>query len=176
MKSLFYDQNGAIQEVYIEPDKTLTISHPSSDLSVSLEIKFCPVCGEKLQENKTEVVNMKLSEVIAELEEKPNKKFEGKKDERPTFIAYVANGCLSFKDKKGIAQFSVDLERDWQEVKRPVPWQEAIEAWIEGKTVSCKHSNGSLYSYSGDDSCFEDIDFEIGVGKDELKEGKWYID
>lgn len=36
-KSLYYDRNGVIQEVYIEQDKTLSIAHPVSDFSVSIE-------------------------------------------------------------------------------------------------------------------------------------------
>lgn len=49
-KSLHYDENGVIQEVYIESDKTLSITHPVSEFSINIEIKYCPMCGKKLKE------------------------------------------------------------------------------------------------------------------------------
>jgi hypothetical protein len=48
MKSLHYDRNGVIQEVYIEQDKTLSITHPISEFSISIDIEYCPKCGVKL--------------------------------------------------------------------------------------------------------------------------------
>ncbi|MBY6842787.1 hypothetical protein [Clostridium botulinum] len=48
-KSLHYDANGVIQEVYLESDKTLSITHPVSEFNVSIKIRFCPMCGKRLK-------------------------------------------------------------------------------------------------------------------------------
>lgn len=48
INSLYFKENGQIQEIYIEPDKTLTILTNLSEESVNIDIKYCPMCGEKL--------------------------------------------------------------------------------------------------------------------------------
>lgn len=51
-KSLYYDREGVIQEIYIESDKTLTVSHPITEFSVNIPINYCMMCGNKLTEDK----------------------------------------------------------------------------------------------------------------------------
>jgi Zn-finger nucleic acid-binding protein len=49
LKSLYYDRNGTIEEVFIEEDKILSICHEMSEHSISIEINYCPMCGQKLR-------------------------------------------------------------------------------------------------------------------------------
>ena len=94
---------------------------------------------------------MKLWEVIKELTDDPTKAFERKDRYKhwvmKTDIDSTANGCETYyfmlkcdgEDSYGDAgRFSGNFannEDDWQLVKQPVTWQEAIRAWAEGKTV-----------------------------------------
>ena len=88
---------------------------------------------------------MKLWEVMKKLDENPNKRF---KHELGSIIGFADN-VLQWLEKDGeiIEPFLVRDRRSgtgichntgdgWQEVKQPVTWQEAIQAWAEGKTVT----------------------------------------
>lgn len=95
---------------------------------------------------------MKLWEVIKELTEDPTKKFERKDRYKHWVIGTdVVGGAISGEtyyfmldcdgeDSYGDAgNFTGNLannEDDWQEVKQPVTWQEAIQAWADGKKVA----------------------------------------
>jgi hypothetical protein len=55
MKSIYWNDDyreSAIREIYIEPDKTLTIvaeaSYDEDNDSINIKINFCPICGRKL--------------------------------------------------------------------------------------------------------------------------------
>ena len=48
MKSIYYDRNGEILEIYIEPDKTLSVSRPYGCDGANVKINYCPMCGIKL--------------------------------------------------------------------------------------------------------------------------------
>ena len=92
---------------------------------------------------------MKLWEVIKALTEDPTKKFE-RKDRYKHWVmgTDVVGGAISGstyyfmldcdgEDSYGDAgKFNGNLannEDDWQLVRQPVAWQEAIQAWYEGK-------------------------------------------
>ena len=72
---------------------------------------------------------MKLSEVIAEMENGSIKTYE----------ATTAMGT-KIKTKKGyfpLAGF-LSLDLDWQPALELVTWQKAIQAWADGKTIRLK--------------------------------------
>lgn len=75
---------------------------------------------------------MKLSEVIAEMENGSIKTYE----------ATTAKG-IKIKTKKTeegyfpIAGY-LSLDLDWKPVRQSVTWQEAIQAWADGKTIRLK--------------------------------------
>ncbi|WP_275372687.1 hypothetical protein [Clostridium tertium] len=46
---LYYKKYDPVQAVYIEEDKTLSIDHPVSEFSVSIDIDYCPKCGRSLK-------------------------------------------------------------------------------------------------------------------------------
>ena len=95
---------------------------------------------------------MKLWEVIKELTEDSTKKFEAKLLESKDCIVRmrVVTGFSRyfkfevFDGKRLIDQSlaggrfngNVAFGLDWQEVKQPVTWQEAIQAWADGKKVA----------------------------------------
>ena len=95
---------------------------------------------------------MKLWEVIKELTEDPTKKFEREDRYKHWVIGTDVVGCaisggtyyfmLDCDDIIGDAgKFNGNLasnEDDWQLVRQPVTWQEAIQAWADGKTIRLK--------------------------------------
>ena len=94
---------------------------------------------------------MKLWEVIKELMEHPHQVFESDllenkgwkarmKVERGAsryFKFEVFNGTrlIDQSCNGGALNGNIALDLDWQLVRHPVTWQEAIKAWAEGKTV-----------------------------------------
>ncbi len=101
---------------------------------------------------------MKLWEVMSLLEENPTDVYEAKMNDVYTVRMTVKPGFGGFyhfevfKGKRLIDQSlgggafndNVALDLDWQPVRQPVrqsawqpvTWQEAIQAWVEGKTVT----------------------------------------
>lgn len=62
--------------------------------------------------------------------------------------------------------FSTDL--DWELVRQPVTWQEALQAWADGKTIS--------YSYMGYDKRFPFEDSNTMMSIEKIKNAEWYVD
>lgn len=129
---------------------------------------------------------MKLWEVLKALEENPKKRFEcslssGFKALMSTSDGYFdlkifdCYGKLISQEKKGGAfNENIRVNNDWQEVKQPVPWQKAIEAWANGGKVKCiLHGKSFTYDsskwgnmYSGDGYLCDS----------EILHGTWYIE
>ena len=92
---------------------------------------------------------MKLWEVIKELTEDPTKVFEAELSPRWTlrmrvataiskhfrFEVFYDNELIDQSSDRGAFNGNVALDDDWRPVKQPVTWQEAIQAWYEGKKV-----------------------------------------
>ena len=56
MKSIYWNDDyrkSSVREVYIEPDKTLTItanaSYDEDNYSINIKINYCPMCGRELK-------------------------------------------------------------------------------------------------------------------------------
>ena len=96
---------------------------------------------------------MKLWEVIKELTEDPTKKFVLDEVDRiytlsadrgafsPHFRLSAINGKGANISNLDYGQFDGNLRTDedgWQLVRQPVTWQEAIQAWADGKRVTLK--------------------------------------
>ena len=82
---------------------------------------------------------MKLWEVLKELEENPDKKFKSVNYNQEEIIISMGAGCYDLPFRV------LDSNRDWQEVKQPVPWQEAIEAWAKGSSIKCECEGGVTF-------------------------------
>ena len=110
---------------------------------------------------------MKLWEALKELEENPDKKFKSVNYNQEDIIISMGAGCYDLPFRV------LDSNRDWQEIKQPVTWQEAIEAWANGKPIKCVINGGStLYkSKSG-------LQDSLGwaVSPVHIKNGTWYIE
>ena len=120
---------------------------------------------------------MKTWEVYKALLENPKKKFRGKKQRgnpaRDGIYGLDEKGCLcSIRSKDVYGYVQPRANEEWEEVGEPVPWQEAIQAWIDGETICVE-------CYDSDESPIEmDID-ATGDGfylmKHMLTKGGWYI-
>ena len=93
---------------------------------------------------------MKLWEVMRLLEENPKKRFEAtldctsniarmsvEKGVSRYFKFEVFDGSRRIEQSYNAGAFNgnVSLDLDWHEVKQLVTWQEAIQAWADGKKV-----------------------------------------
>ena len=126
---------------------------------------------------------MKLWEVIKALDENTNKRF---KNELGSIIGFADN-ILQWIDKDGeiIEPFLVRDRRsgtgichntgdNWQLVRQPVTWQEAIQAWAEGKTVIVENTCDKR-KYDGKKFFLKD-EYGIPLGSWEITNGTWYIE
>jgi hypothetical protein len=69
----------------------------------------------------------------------------------------------------------------WEEIPQEVAWQEAIEAWANGKIIKCTaRGYDNIYQqYDVVDDCYDSFLLdEVGNPLDayEILEGKWYIE
>jgi len=72
----------------------------------------------------------------------------------------------------GTENYSAD---EWELVPQEVPWQEAVQAWIEGKTITGVYKKSKhVYRSNGIYARFEDNE-DMPLNKIELTHGKWYI-
>lgn len=67
------------------------------------------------------------------------------------------------------------LKATWQLVSTPVTWQEAIQAWSEGKTVRCEREGKLTCEYSQGRNKLTD-QYGWGPEKDEFLTGTWFIE
>ena len=61
----------------------------------------------------------------------------------------------------------------WEIVRQPVTWQEAIQAWADGKTIKTESSDG-IRTYKRTTNSLQSV--LGGVTKDEILNGKWYVE
>lgn len=113
---------------------------------------------------------MKLWEALKALDENPEKEF----------------GCAGMRLTRDLGAYRfinvVTEERafymgacnDWQEIKKPVTWQEALEAWANGKTITCVF-RGSKYTYLGVSPSLITNRGQSPLAKPEISDGTWYI-
>ena len=112
---------------------------------------------------------MKTWEMIKELTENPKKKFN---NEYGSTIRH--NGSSLVWEDGSIAQLTKQfIEGNWEEVKQPVTWQEAIQAWVDGKEVICMLNRAAL-EYAPSNFGMEN-QYQTGISYREIKEGEWYI-
>jgi len=134
---------------------------------------------------------MKFSEVIKALEANPSKTFEttkyGRRNEVSVGSAHYFRFRVFEEDgteidnhiESGGFNDNVRIDADWQEIGQEVTWQEAIEAWANGKTISCTlndksflYEGGALFLETG----YEYLVDQIQPSKLQIKNGTWYIE
>lgn len=125
---------------------------------------------------------MKLWQAMRLLEENPTDVYEAQLNEvwkaRMTvntgFSRYynfeVFNGkrLIDQSLDGGAFNGNVALGLNWQLVHQPVTWQEAIEAWADGKKIS--------YSYMGYDKRFDFEDSNNTMSIEKIKNAEWYVE
>ena len=73
---------------------------------------------------------------------------------------------------------NISFDLNWELVPQEVPWEVAIQAWVNGKTVICKVSAednrvGMAAWFTFDGKLSES---RYPLGKLEISKGKWYIE
>ncbi|TGE35916.1 hypothetical protein E4K67_22635 [Desulfosporosinus fructosivorans] len=105
---------------------------------------------------------MKTWEMIKELTENPKLKFKRLCDSR---IFYCGNSGYLYREP-GMSEV-IGIDEDWELISQEVTWQEAIQAWVDGKTVRCKKDREIIYFGSWPDFIADKTNFT---------DGKWYIE
>ena len=104
---------------------------------------------------------MKILDVIKNLTKNTSETFESN-----GWKAHIENGAIVFdNDKYPIIE--INLNDNWQLVKQPVTWQEAIQAWADGKRVTLKLDRRE-YAFCG----FSDP----ANTRRAIKSGTWYVE
>ena len=97
--------------------------------------------------------------------------------------ALETNNGTTKEDLNNIINFLVQIADPYttedlvDEVKKPVTWQEAFQAWIDGKSVVCEYEE--KYTYSSHDGLkYDEMVDQCGDGVDltQLRYGTWYIE
>ena len=107
------------------------------------------------------------------LEENPKKVF---KNDINREISISAQGGIAFIDvyfQNGNCY--IDPSKDWHEVKQPVTWQEAIEAWANGKRIRCVINKAEFIFEKRHYREFQDQN-DYGLAVEQITKGTWYIE
>ena len=130
---------------------------------------------------------MKLWEVIKKLTENKDKKFVFDNGLR----IYTMSIDRSFGSKyfhlsaindKGADISELDsgefdgnftVNDDWQEVRQPVTWQEAFQAWIDGCDIRCE-GGGRVSKFKNGSLLLDNL--ECPPSKWMMKNGTWYVE
>lgn len=108
---------------------------------------------------------MKLDEALKALDENPKKVFSC-----AGMRVTVVSGAYKFTNvNTRKSEFWIGKDNDWQEVKQPVTWQEALEAWANGREITLINVHKELRR----------ITQEVGLlclSKEKIINGTWYIE
>ena len=119
---------------------------------------------------------MKTWEMIKELTENPHKRFKDKRGhevfvDKDNFIRLEAGRVSTDLFRKSIE------DESWQEIKQSVTWQEAIQAWMGGKSITCEIEDNiskTKFEFTNDIYLTNTRSTPISLGM--LQRGQWYID
>ena len=112
---------------------------------------------------------MKTSEMITELEKNPKLIFPN-----GDFCLFRQGDkiLLQDKDRTGVPMILFDMTTDWQPVREPVPWYEALQAWVDGKKIACQLSEKDRRVH--DPKMCGSMSYEYM--KTAINNGTWYIE
>lgn len=66
------------------------------------------------------------------------------------------------------ADIKTFMGADWQEIRQPVTWQEALEAWSNGEVITCFIGKNRTMLYRQDN-------FAYPLNLEQIRIGVWYI-
>jgi hypothetical protein len=113
---------------------------------------------------------MKTWEMMKTLMENPTLQAKSKFSNRTVKVGKSGLGdpCLVCTEMQAVAVLPLDIE--WGLVPQEATWQEAIQAWLDGKKVTCRYENDeTTYNAGG-------IVMTLYLSKESIKYGKWYIE
>lgn len=118
----------------------------------------------------------KTWEVVKILMDNPRLRFEAKINKKKSNMWIDTDGDLAMDVVKTAPDYPITdnewLNAEWQLVETPVTWQEALQAFIDGKRVKCIcdvdfcdfNDNCCYFSLNQPDMCIHG-----------LKHGQWFI-
>lgn len=123
---------------------------------------------------------MKIWDVFKALSENPEKEFLlksecgevrtlGVEEGYVTFRVVNARGVdltLNYPTGRGAFSENIKIDAEWEEVRKPVSWQEALQAWANGKDIELKRVGGSRKLING---------YGLFLHEEDLVKGTWYI-
>jgi len=113
----------------------------------------------------------KTWETVKLLTENPRKEF--KLDDGSKIYNY--KGIISCSKTHPVCM-ELNINDEWEEVLKPITWQEALEAWAKGKKVKSIFDNRE-FIYTQEDGIDSLVDFsdEQPLCALEILKGIWYI-
>ena len=123
---------------------------------------------------------MKTSEMIAMLEKDPKLRFTSG-GEISTMEAICRSGNIELYYIPAELRYEFRCDRDWQLVREPVTWQEALQAALDGKTIVCKNCAGcgencGDYKEKQILSIKRNGENDMSICLEQLQGGTWYIE
>ena len=115
---------------------------------------------------------MKTSEMIAMLENDPKLRFTSG-GEKSTMEAICRSGNIELYYIPAELKYEFRSDRDWQLVREPVTWQEALQAWVDGKTIKCEYPPNDMKLIS---TTFFPKNLTSTPTREALITGTWYIE
>lgn len=125
---------------------------------------------------------MKLSEVIAELENGSTKTYEAyaedgeriqmsREGKYPNFQKFSYMGTpREQRSECGYFSGNCKLGLDWSPIRTSVPWDEAIRGWASGKEICCEVGG---VKFTPDD---EEFGNEFSITRRMINLGVWYAE
>jgi len=117
----------------------------------------------------------KTWEVVKILMDNPRLRFEAKINKKKSNMWIDTEGDLVMDVVETAPDYSITdnewLNAEWHLVETPITWQEALQAWAEGKTVICK-LNDINEEYS--ELCFSN-NHDTPLTRYQILYGQWFI-
>lgn len=112
---------------------------------------------------------------------------------RQAKVRRLLNGSVYYLTERGLFRpenrlagvYCLGIDEEWELVREPVTWQEAIHAWLDGKGLRVELPGGTIITQ--DTACVlgyhsviigrERKKSEVpGFAKDLFTEGKWFVE
>jgi hypothetical protein len=127
---------------------------------------------------------VKTSEMIAMLEKNPELKFKSQNGYRASVNEYT--GLFIWERYSGTSGINNNLRLlpskaagfkpdNWTVIREPVPWQEAIQAWIDGKCIYAETEGLRKLEINPELRLGEFVHSDTGIDLIYFQKGTWYI-